>query len=1058
MTIVREFIDALAIEIETLKDGKGGSIVTVYNGELIRQTVDLFIYQFTLENFLVALDDTPANIEVNNKEYDCDIISVTGQQVQLAIKQKLGEVIPVAKIKTNTWYLLERLKKKYEDNLNTQSRFENSNKLFNDDRSQIDGGNFYTSYSINSTKPPNPFQHKAIESSINDFLSIIWGPPGTGKTKTIALAIECHLNLGRKVLLLSHSNNAVDQALLEVVGQMKKTYYKEGQLVRLGTPKPEMSDKFEKEDFSMVMIEKIAEFKSRELIIEKQNLNFRFETIRVLKQSFDNIIFLNLEIEKINSQLDQSDTEIKILELKEVTIKQELTKIKNQIQELQAKLLKAQNSGFLKRRFLGLDPAKIEANLKSTNSIFRIKTNQLRNIEEQLGQLNQLIQPLLIAKINHETELSKQLLIIGKSFSDVQRELIEFENEFKQLQIRLDEINKALEEIKIQVLKDAKLVATTLTKSYIAKEIEYIEFDILLVDEVSMAPMPMLYWAASKIKKGITIIGDFKQLPPICVAKDDLAKKWLGRSIFDELHISEISRAVNRVQPLFIQYRMHPHISELVSKRIYDDRLEDHPSVNAKTKADSVAGNSAVCLIDTSIHNPWCSQLEAGGRFNLISALICVSLAEKIKESFNINESIGIITPYRSQARLILKIAEDRGILSKNLRVNTIHSFQGGEETAIIFDSVEGQGAKKWSMVNEYDNTESAKLLLNVAFTRAEKKLYVVANTDYIKKTFQSNTFFMDVLRHIIAKGKEVSSSEIIGDLRDENFEYWASRLNGFENGQENFGSNYDDQDFWVAFNNDLAKTNSELIIFSPYLTSDRLGKLYLKFSQLLSKGIQISVITLAPNDRLQLKGATEVVAKMKAMNIIVKFREGMHEKIAIIDRKIEWTGSLNILSHNTRKEFMKRFEGESTVKELFHRFDLEELLYSPNLNGEFCPECKRMGKINFIRPKIYFRQSFYSCTGYPDCTFTANIRVRTLEELENRQTDRNANGNRRRQRTTNTRNTENADNQNNGFTVDLFGNVTPGMQWESKKLFWSSVKLPGYSYSNKKNAWWKKK
>lgn len=1049
MTIVKEFIDALAIEIDALKKGKGGSIVTVYNGELIRQPLDLFIYQFTLENFLVALDDTPANIEVNGKEYDCDIISLTGQQVQIAIKQKIADRIPVAKIKTNTWYLLERLRKKYEDNLSTQSRFENSNKLFQDDRSKIDGGNFNTSYSING-KAPNQYQHKAVESSINDFLSIIWGPPGTGKTQTIAKAIESHLNLDRKVLLLSHSNNAVDQALLKVAGQMKKTYYKEGQLVRLGTPKPEMSEKYEKEDCPLVMIDKIAEFKSKVLVREKQELNAQFEKIKEAKQSYTNIIYLNLEIGRINSQLEKAASEINIIESNIGSTKTELSQIQNQITELQEKLLKAQNSGFLKRTFLGLDPVKIEANLKSANSTLTFKTNQLKNLEEQLRQLNQNIHPLKTAKSNNEEDLSKQLSKIGKSLSEVQKEVNEFDNKVKQLQIRLDEINKALEEIKIQVLKDAKLVATTLTKSYIAKEIENIDFDILLVDEVSMAPMPMLYWAASKIKKGITIVGDFKQLPPICVADDKLAKKWLGRSIFDELHISEISQAEKRVQPLYIQYRMHPHISEIVNKRVYDNRLEDHESVKSKNKTDSVAGNSAVCLIDTSVHNPWCSQLETGGRFNLISALICVSLAEKITKSFGQNESIGIITPYRSQARLILKIAEDKGIL-KNLkiRINTVHSFQGGEETAIIFDSVEGEGAKKWSMINEYNNTESAKLLLNVAMTRAETKLYVVANCNYIKNTFESNTLFMDVLRHIIAKGKENSSTEIIADLRDENFEYWASKLNSLEDRPENIGSNYDDIDFWIAFHNDLAKANSELIIFSPYLTNDRLGKLHLKFSQLLSKGIRISVITLSPNDRLQLKGATEVVSKLKAMNITVKFRDGMHEKIAIIDRKIEWSGSLNILSHNSRKEYMKRFEGENTVKELFQRFDLEELLYSPNLNGEICPKCET----NFIRPKNHYGKSFYGCSGYPDCDFTADIRIKTLDELERKQSKQKSNPPKQMPNAK-----QNQKSQTTETTTDLFGNETPGRQWESAKLFWSSVELPGYKYSKKKNAWWKSK
>ena len=48
MDIINEFIDSLAIEIDTLKKGKGGNVVTVYNGELIRQTLELFIYQFSL--------------------------------------------------------------------------------------------------------------------------------------------------------------------------------------------------------------------------------------------------------------------------------------------------------------------------------------------------------------------------------------------------------------------------------------------------------------------------------------------------------------------------------------------------------------------------------------------------------------------------------------------------------------------------------------------------------------------------------------------------------------------------------------------------------------------------------------------------------------------------------------------------------------------------------------------------------------------------------------------------------------------------------------------------
>lgn len=1043
MSIINEFIDALAIEIDTLKKGKGGNIVTVYNGELIRQALDLFIYQFTLENFLIVLDDTPANIEVNGKEYECDIISVTGQQVQISLKQKITDRIPVAKIKTNTWYLLERLRKKYEDNLSSQARFDNSNRLFQDVNSRIDEGGFNPSYSI-SGQPPNPSQHKAIESSINDFISIIWGPPGTGKTATIAYAIESHLNLGRKVLLLSHSNNAVDQALTKVAVQMKSNYYSLGQLVRYGTPKADMISKIEA-NCPLVLMDKIAEFKSKELIKEKEDLSKRLESIKLSKQTFDKIVSLNSEFRKMNSMLENQRKEIKKEEAKIISTNDEISQIQNKINELKEKLDRAKNSGFLKRTLLGLDPVKIEISLKAQNYSFSITANQLKNIQEQLKQLTSTLKPIQLERSSKESELAKQLSKAGKSFAEVQQELNEFENKVKQIQKRLEEINKAVEEIKIQILKDSKLVATTLTKSYISKEIENIEFDILIVDEVSMAPMPMLYWAASKVKKGITIVGDFKQLPPICVSDDNLAKKWLGRSIFDELKISEISKAEKRVQLLNRQYRMHPDISEIVNKSIYDSRLENDDIVKKKIMTDDISGASALCLIDTSLHNPWCSQFETGGRFNLISALICVSLAEKISKSFTKDESIGIITPYRNQARLILKIAEDKGILNDaKIRINTVHSFQGGEETAIIFDSVEGEGSKKWSMINEFNNTESAKLLLNVALTRAKMKLYIVANCNYFKSTFERSTMFIEVLQHFISKGKQVKSTEIISDLKDENFEHWISKLNSLKNRPQNFGISYTDQEFWPAFHNDLANAEKEIIIFSPFLTSDRFSKLHLIFTELLSKGISIYVITLAPNEQPALmKGSKEVMMKLKELGVTVKFRQAMHEKIALVDRKIKWIGSLNILSHNTRKEYMERIEGESSSKELFDKFNLDELLMKNNIIGELCPDCHKKGEDNLIVLKFNHKNKkhFYGCSGYYSelkCEFTAKITT-TLEDL-----------------------------LNDGIKQPKplpkppipkpIGGNKDSTPPETKFTYWSPIKLPGYKYSDKKKAWWKKK
>ncbi len=595
---------------------------------------------------------------------------------------------------------------------------------------------------------------------------------------------------------------------------MKSTYYKEGQLVRLGTPKAEMLETIEA-NCPLVLIEKIAEYKSKELISEKTKLSDELDKINQARHYYEYAIILKDIITENESKIENGFVEINNYGSKIKALKEDLNQIQKEIIELQEKLQKAQNSGTLKRAFLGLNPKKIEVYIQKATNNFSLKSNQLENLEAQIKELNQKIQPFIEEKSKAEQELSKHLTKLNKNIEEIEKIIAAIDTRIKQIQVRLDEINKAIEEIKTKIIKDSKLIATTLTKSYISKDIENTEFDILIVDEASMAPMPMLYWAASKITKGITIVGDFKQLPPICISDDGLAKKWLGRSIFDELDISDINKAEQRVQLLDYQYRMHPAISEIVNKKIYGNKLKDDKSVFKKIKNDSISADSPLCLVDTSPHNPWCSQFETGGRFNLISALICVSIVEKICNSYTENESIGIITPYRNQARLIHKIAEDKGILKNSkVRINTVHSYQGGEETAIIFDSVEGEGAKKWSMINEYNNTESANLLLNVALTRAETKLYVVANCNFIKSTFESNSFFMDILRTIISKGKEIKSTDIISDLKDENFDYWISMLNSLKNRPENFGVSYNEQDFWRAFHNDLSHAKEELLFF----------------------------------------------------------------------------------------------------------------------------------------------------------------------------------------------------------------------------------------------------
>jgi hypothetical protein len=51
------------------------------------------------------------------------------------------------------------------------------------------------------------------------------------------------------------------------------------------------------------------------------------------------------------------------------------------------------------------------------------------------------------------------------------------------------------------------------------------------------------------------------------------------------------------------------------------------------------------------------------------------------------------------------------------------------------------------------------------------------------------------------------------------------------------------------------------------------------------------------------------------------------HRKLAILDRKILWEGSLNILSQNNSREIMRRIDNQNIAMEMFDYLKLERYI-----------------------------------------------------------------------------------------------------------------------------------
>ena len=111
-------------------------------------------------------------------------------------------------------------------------------------------------------------QEKAVERSKNERITFIWGPPGTGKTETLANIAKEHIQSGKRVLMMSYSNVSVDGATLRVASKIN---HYEGNVVRYGYPRmQELLDKGDLTTYQCALKSNQSEAKLFDELIEQK--------------------------------------------------------------------------------------------------------------------------------------------------------------------------------------------------------------------------------------------------------------------------------------------------------------------------------------------------------------------------------------------------------------------------------------------------------------------------------------------------------------------------------------------------------------------------------------------------------------------------------------------------------------------------------------------------------------------------------------------------------------------------------------------------------------------
>ncbi len=289
--------------------------------------------------------------------------------------------------------------------------------------------------------------------------------------------------------------------------------------------------------------------------------------------------------------------------------------------------------------------------------------------------------------------------------------------------------------------------------------------ELLIIDEASQCDIasivPLLFRA-----KRVVVIGDPRQLTHITTVNKSqdyeliqhfgIDPKWsfTSQSLYN-LATSVIPSQAD-ITALRDHHRSHADIIGFSNMEFYDGNLR------IATDYSRLAGSSAfhrgINWVDV---NGLTMRPTGGSALNKPEAEAVVKVIGQLMADNDFTGSIGVVTPFRRQAQLINSMLEANG-LSERLIAQydfvcaTAHSFQGDEHDAIIFSPVISEGCPMQSIAFLQNTSQ----LFNVAITRARSILIMVADRKALTASgigYLSN--FVDYTDNIV--------SSVIGDTAE---------------------------------------------------------------------------------------------------------------------------------------------------------------------------------------------------------------------------------------------------------------------------------------------------
>lgn len=573
----------------------------------------------------------------------------------------------------------------------------------------------------------NNSQMEAVEKALSHSMSVIEGPPGTGKTQTILNIVANILTQGKTVLIVSNNNAAVENIKEKLASDKYKLDFF---VAQLGS-----SDK--KTEFASCQTGLYPDLDNWEIESGKYNalkeeLSYLTATV---KDTFDKKEHLSL----LRQELSEVDLEWNHFK-DSITLSGDLLWKK--------KIKRKMNS----KKWLELWSAVEDSfTLSHIGFIFKIRALFKYGIIDwnfyENADLNLLDEVKSLFYRSRISELEEQISFLEKSleksgeeeqdrYTDVSMLLFKsyLQKKYKNKQSRRifqkDELEKA-KNIEKEFLREYPVVLSSTFSATIAIGKDAL-FDYVIMDEASQADIVTgalsLYCA-----KNAVIVGDTKQLPH--VVTNNTRSKY--EEIFNKYNIDEAYQYTNSFLASILKlfpdvpktllrehYRCHPKIINYCNKKFYNDQLiimtKDNGEDNVLQVIKGVPGNHK--------------------RYGTSQRQIDIIKKEIIPLLYVDEEVVGIAAPYNGQTDQLNKQVD-------SYYSATVHKFQGREKDVMIVSTVD----------DEISDFVDAPSLVNVAVSRAVKRLILVVTGN--EQTKRGN--ITDLVEYIQYNNFDVRESKI---------------------------------------------------------------------------------------------------------------------------------------------------------------------------------------------------------------------------------------------------------------------------------------------------------